>query len=84
MWYITCMIININESTIRSTTSCDRDMQCLQDVNKPLCDVDYCVMDEVFFVNCLTNKRCGYRFNFGYNLICTCPVRKEIFKRYHY
>ena len=77
------MIVKIDESTLRSTTECDKGMQCLHGANRPLCEVDYSVMDEVFFVHCLNNKRCSYRINFGYNLMCTCPIRKEIFKRYN-
>jgi len=78
------MILKIDESTVKSTTDCDKGMQCLYGVNKPLCEVDYCVMGEVFFINCLNNKRCSYRMHFGHSLMCTCPVRKAIFKRYNY
>jgi len=78
------MIVKIYDSTVKSTTNCNKGMQCLHGVKKPLCEVDYCVMDKVFFINCLNNKQCSYQINFGYKLMCSCPVRKEIFKRYNY
>jgi hypothetical protein len=78
------MIVGIDESTIKSTTDCEKGMQCLNGVKEPLCEVAYSVMDEAFFVHCLNNKRCSYRISFGYKLLCTCPIRKEIFKRYNY
>ncbi len=78
------MIVNIDESTVKSTTNCDKGMQCVHGVKEPLCKVDYCVMEKVFFVKCLNNKRCSYKISFGNSLMCTCPIRKEIFKRYNY
>jgi hypothetical protein len=78
------MIVKIDESTVKSTTNCSKGMPCLDGVKKTLCEVDECVSDEVFFVKCLNNKLCSYRINFGYDLMCTCPIRKEIYKRYKY
>jgi hypothetical protein len=78
------MIVKIDESTVKRTTNCDKGMPCLHGVSKPLCDVDSYIMDEVCFIHCLNNKRCSYLIPFGYSFMCTCPIRKEIFKRYHY
>jgi hypothetical protein len=77
-------IVEIDESTIRSTTKCDKGFQCLHGETEQLCEVEYCVQDKVCFVKCLNIKRCSYRIHFGHSFVCNCPVRKEIFKRYKY
>jgi hypothetical protein len=81
---MTYMIVAIDESTVKSTTNCDKGMTCLDGVKESICEDDYYVTDKVFFVNCLNNKLCNYRVHFGNKLLCTCPIRKEIFRRYNY
>jgi len=78
------MVLKIDDSTIKSTTNCEKGMQCLHGVTEKLCKVNNSVMNEVFFVSCLNKQKCSYRISFGYKFMCTCPIRKEIFRRYHY
>jgi len=68
------MMVEIDESTVKSTTNCNKGMPCLYGVKESLCEVEYCVMDKVYFVNCLSDKRCHYRLSFGNKLLCTCPI----------
>jgi hypothetical protein len=55
---------------------------CLENnVHKP-CEVKECVNEKVVFIKC-EPRMCGYHINFGYEKICLCPTRKEIFEKYN-
>jgi hypothetical protein len=78
------MDLEINKSTIKSTTKCEKSFRCLNGDKKGLCDVEFIAPDQIAFVRCSDIEDCNYRMNFGYSHICNCPVRKEIYKRYNY
>ncbi len=73
--------INIDKKIIEST-KCDYDFFCLKDNEKPFCKVEYCV-DKVCFINTSVDKPCSNKIFFGESVICNCPVRIEIFRKYN-
>jgi hypothetical protein len=46
-----------------------------------MCEVIQCVNREVHFVCGTEGGICDYRINFGSSYICSCPVRKEIYRQ---
>jgi len=75
------MKLEISEGIIQQTTKCDRDFECLKSGCKPNCEVKDCVSGKVHFVD-KHNGYCRYSFRFGNGIICSCPVRKELYNRY--
>ena len=72
----------ISKDTIANTSRCTSKLSCLHTAIDCLCEVQDAVDDEVIFVKC-DDGDCGHRMSFGYSsLLCTCPVRKEIYHRY--
>ena len=76
------MDIIIDEETIEKTTNCDKNFNCLSNELHVYCPVKRCVDGKVHFIKCLEGNSCTYMLRFGDSYMCTCPVRKEIFKRY--
>ncbi len=72
----------VSEETIAETKKCNRAFSCLKTPIEPLCTIDYCVDGKVHFIKCLNKKGCSYRSMFGYDFICNCPTRKELYNKY--
>ena len=75
------MNFEIDKETLHRTTDCAKDFDCLNNNNHDYCKVLECV-NTVHFVKCSMDNRCYYRLPFSKEFICTCPTRKEIFKKY--
>ena len=76
------MIFKVDDSIIKTTTKCEKNISCLSEKREELCKVTHKVEDEVYFVECQDTESCSYRLLFGYSFICTCPVRKAIYDKY--
>jgi hypothetical protein len=77
--------IEIDEDIKKNTTKCKKDFKCLRDNNYELCKVIESVRDNVLFIECLEMQPCSYKTVFGYSsYICSCPTRKEIYRRYKF
>ncbi len=71
----------IAHETLASAEQCHRNHACLNEKTPPLCHVKDCVNNEIHFV--ATNiLYCKYFVFFADEVICTCPVRKELFNKY--
>ena len=77
------MIFNVDDSIIRRTTRCEKNLSCMSEQRNELCKITRNVEDKVYFVKCQENESCSYRLSFGDSFICNCPVRKEIYNKYH-
>jgi hypothetical protein len=80
----------VSEDARRRTTKCSSDFFCLKSNGNPkcseempLCSVDYYIDKTDLVVKFTSNTDCPYKSSFGQRYICTCPVRHEIFERYH-
>ena len=74
--------IVINKKIIRKT-KCPFNFVCLSNPDKILCKAESKVGSTILFVKPTNGSICNYRTNFGDGHICTCPVRNEIYKKYH-
>ena len=72
----------ISEDALKNTTRCEKEFSCLSGDSECLCKVEYCVDDSVLFVGGRVNSTCRYQMSFGDRIICSCPIRKEIYKRW--
>ena len=72
------------EAKIIEATKCDKNFECLSNENY-ICltsSVDRAIDGKVHFITCIF-ENCHYKMRFGNSQICNCPVRKEIFNKYH-
>lgn len=72
------------DESIKRRTECSKDFCCLKD-GKSSClnvKIDRFLSGDILFVNC-RDESCEYRMIFGNSVICKCPTRVEIFKKYN-
>jgi hypothetical protein len=73
----------IDEKTLKETTKCVNDFECLKDENYTcrVVKVESCINKEVLFIDC---KRftCPYKVTWGNGVICSCPTRIEMYNQY--
>ena len=75
------VLLKINEQTIKETTKCGKNFECLKNENSfCLGNVVSCVNGKVHFVDCA--ESCRYKIRFGNSPFCSCPTRKAIFNKY--
>ena len=72
----------INQATIDKADSCSKEHRCLACEEGTLCHITSAPMGEVLFIECKEDSICSYQMSFGDGMVCTCPVRKEIYKKY--
>ena len=84
------MMLNISDDALSRTVKCPSNFYCLNDKRhamcseaKPLCRVNYYIGKTDLVVTYPGNEDCPYKVNFGKRYICSCPVRQEIYQRYH-
>jgi len=71
----------VSGETLQRTDKCWRSFACLSSDEEIVCPVrDY--ISGVLFVARKAETYCPYDVTFGYSHICSCPVRREIHKRY--
>jgi hypothetical protein len=76
------MKIEIGGDAVEQTTRCWKQFACLSGAVEALCEVKYVVIDELYCLKRTTRRGCNYQMVFGDCLICTCPARQEISRRY--
>ena len=77
------MKFEIPKDILVRTTLCPKNFACLDEETRDTCPISIPVGSDVCFVDYQGDNGCRYAENYGYKrTICTCPVRKEIWKRY--
>jgi hypothetical protein len=71
------VLLEIDQEILKRTTSCTRNFACLNGDNTVNCKVQYCINQQIHFVQTPGTKTCNYKMPFGESVICSCPVRKE-------
>lgn len=61
---------------------CDFDKHCIDSKVHKFCKVVDNVNGKIIFVEHL-GRNCNYKFKFGYETICSCPVRNKIHRLYN-
>ena len=77
------MKMKIPDAVIKNTKKCKKLFGCIENDTHVLCKVEHCVDNKVHFIKCLHNDICDYKISFGKSYFCSCPVRKEIYKKYN-
>jgi len=75
----------IDDIIILKTKKCSKNFECLlfETQTGLKKKVDRVVSRDVLFVHC--NERiCHYYLSSGNSVICNCPTRKEIYKKYNF
>ncbi len=77
------MQFEIAQDILDSAKHCQKEFACLNGGTDDICAIGTPVGSEVCFVERPKGLTCRYGDYYGYHkAICTCPVRKEIWKRY--
>ncbi len=76
------MEIKIPDEVLENTRNCNKLYACIENDKHVLCQVKHCVDNEVYFIKCAHTDKCDYQIPFGTSYFCSCPVRKEIYKKY--
>ena len=76
-------VIEIDEDIKKSTTKCEKNFTCLSDKNHKLCNVINTVGGKILCCYCFGRQPCNYRVPHGFtSYLCSCPIRKEIYRKY--
>jgi hypothetical protein len=83
------MKIEISDEVIKRTTKCHVNFSCLNNEenpecwdDEPLCPVTREINKDLLIVEGNDNFHCNYKSLFGDDIVCSCPVRYEIYERY--
>lgn len=76
------MAVEIDKQIINEASKCNKDCVCISSQSSPYCSIKDCVVGEIHFINCLEANFCPYKIPFGEGIVCSCPVRKEIYNKY--
>ncbi|MET0101549.1 MAG: hypothetical protein ABW078_07465 [Sedimenticola sp.] len=75
----------ISDEIVDEAHKCIKDHACLTDPDFELCGIGFCKTDKRYCI-LLCEKgdghECPYKTDLGNQMVCTCPVRQEIFKKY--
>jgi hypothetical protein len=74
--------LHVSDDAKRAADKCPRLFGCLAGANGDLCKVSSCVDGAMVFVTCEHEGPCPYKHDVWERTLCTCPVRREIYKRY--
>ncbi len=78
------MTFQVSDEIRRSASDCPKGFRCLDGVTSDMCPIEDSVgFGEVHFIECRTDGFCPYQRSFGRGWLCTCPVRKELYRVYH-
>lgn len=72
----------VSEKTLKETNGCKGSYDCLKNPKETTCKVLSAIKNELIFVDG-KGLPCNYFFNFGNGGYCKCPVRQELYNRYH-
>lgn len=79
------MEIVISDKILHETKECKWGFSCLktgEDEEPKLCEVSDANGKNVLFLKTKKVVECPYQISFGESLICTCPTRFAIYKKY--
>ena len=76
------MSTHIPEDILKQTTRCKKNFYCLPNGEEHLCKVSSFIDNKVCVVECSNEISCTYKIPFGNSIICTCPLRAEIYRQY--
>jgi hypothetical protein len=79
----TRMEIQVDLRIAAQARRCKKQLVCLSGDLESLCKVKDIAPDVLYLVEDTDKQKCGYQVRFGRDaVVCLCPVRREIYKRY--
>ncbi len=74
--------LDIAQDILEETKECRHGFSCLTSGRKCMCKPEDFCSDNVCFIKREEATNCSYMISFGYSFVCTCPTRKEIYRKY--
>jgi len=72
----------VDRITLRITTKCNKDFICQTDKPNNLCKIEVRKFNFVISIHCLEKAACNYKISIGNAIVCGCPARAELYKKY--
>lgn len=76
------MLFQIDPDTVKRTSKCGCEFECLSKNIAPQCKVECCFKEDYAFLKDCRNNACTYLIPYGASFICSCPIRCEIYRKY--
>ena len=77
------MAYEISEDTIKRTSKCSYNFECLNNDKCDTCRIDKEISGSLLIKYLSSKDFCNYFLFFGSRSICMCPVRVEIYRRFN-
>jgi hypothetical protein len=74
--------IPIEQRNASAGAECNRAHACLSGDGDCLCQVEQFLDDTILSIAPPPDMKCTHKMRYRDAFLCTCPVRKEIYKRY--
>ncbi|MFH2146282.1 MAG: hypothetical protein ABII75_09710 [Candidatus Omnitrophota bacterium] len=69
------MPLEVNDDILKKANKCLKNKKCVSSPDL-MCAVKECVDGNLLFITEKESGYCNYKFNFGTDIVCGCPVRK--------
>ena len=76
------MKYTIDKAILKKADKCPHNFTCQSNGGKPQCTISESVGGTVLFTTSRPPAGCRYQCSFGSAFICSCPVRREIFRKH--
>lgn len=77
------MKYDVSRETLKKADRCPHHGICQTAGGKPHCEISESINSTVYFLTCTHPNGCSYQHSFGSSFMCSCPVRQEIYNKYH-
>ena len=74
--------IKIDDETVKQTTKCPYNFQCLSDPDFEFCPIKESLGIDILVLKNPKYRSCPYLLCYDDNHICNCPTRCEIYEKY--
>lgn len=75
--------IIVDPRTLNAAQKCRKECSCLSKEEGDMCEVVFCVNNKLMGIELKAGPGCSYRISEDERHYCICPVRKEIYNKYH-
>ena len=76
------MELFVNDDIKQSVKLCNNHYSCLNGKNENICNVISTLNAYELYVYCKSNSDCNYKHHLNERILCTCPIRIEIYCKY--
>ncbi|MCI5166310.1 MAG: hypothetical protein D3903_09485 [Candidatus Electrothrix sp. GM3_4] len=74
--------IIVSDRSKSMAAKCKKKLSCLEKKGEEICEVKKCLLESAIYIIFNKKESCNYHYSIGGDSFCSCPVRKEIFKKY--